>query len=308
MTENGGQLLRDRMERATGDVRVPAGLVRRVFRRHRYRRMTITAVVACVAACAAAGGVALAGPRVLPGAQTRKTISSRNAYAVAYVLHRSEQAASQQRLLEYSRSVDLLAPARATNLREVSWTYGIEGTSSTGMARREVIDGGKLLAQYASTWAHGRITTTAIEYETHSWYRSSAAYAYTPQTTGCAPPSPSDYAAFLHWGLSCVRDLKIAGRATVDGEQTIKIVSAARGPGSVVLQFWVNPHTYLPVQSLLNSQGTLPAVARTDERTSYEWLTPTPASRAILGVRIPSGFTKDRFQPMVYLCGFTPCN
>lgn len=308
MTEHLGEALRSGMEEATGNVRVPAALVRRVVWRYRRRRTAIIAVIACIAAGGAAGGVAIAGQATVPVLRTPPTSSPEHGYTVAYVLHRSAQAASQQHLVEYARIVDLLASAKATHPYELSWTHGIEGISRTGMARREVIDGGKLQAQYETTWALGRITTTAIEYQTRTWYRSSEAYATAPQTSSCAPPSPDDYPAFLHWGLTCVRDLKIVGHATVDGVRTIKIASAASGTGSMTLQFWVNPRTYLPVRSVLKSKSTFPAADRADEQTAYEWLAPTRTSLASLSVRIPSGFTKDRFQPLVDLCGFTPCN
>jgi len=229
-------------------------------------------------------------------------------YSVAYVLHRSAQAASQQQLVEYSRSTDLTGAARAANLYELSWAYGIESVSSTGMETRDVIDGGKLQAQYASRWGNGRLTTTAVEYQTRTWYQGSEPYAYTPAPTGCATPSPSDYYAFLGWGLRCVHDLKIAGRARVDGVQTLEIVSVAHGPDSVTLEFWVSPQTYLPVRALLDSQDTFPAVDRVDEYTDYEWLAPTTANLAKLALQIPAGFRRDQLQPVVSFCGFISCN
>ena len=304
MNTNGGRLLREGMERFTGDVRVPPGLARRVVRRYRRRRIAILVAVACVAAGGTAGGLAAAGLRVPPGGGTRPP----HAYTVAYVLRRSAQAASQQHLVEYARSVDLSTEARATNLHELSWAYGIEFTSSAGMDRREVINDGTLQAQYATTWRHGRLTTTAVEYQTRTWDQRSGPYASVPPPTGCATASPSDYYPFLQWGLRCVHFLKIAGRATVDGVQTIKIVSVARGPEPLTLEFWVNPQTYLPVRTLLDSQASFPVVDRVDEQTDYKWLAPTAANLANLVIRIPAGFKRDPLQPMVYLCGFIPCN
>lgn len=308
MNANVGRLLREGMERFTGDVRVPPGLVRRVVRRHRRRRVAGIAVVACVAAGGTAGGLAAAGLNVHPGGGTAGGPRPLHGYTVAYVLRHSAQAASQQHLVEYSRSVDLMAAARATNLYQLSWDYGIESASSTGANRREVIDDGRLQAQYASTWGHGRITTTAIEYQTRTWDKDTAPYAYTTAPTGCAPANPSDYYAFLHWGLRCVHDLKITGRATVDGLQTIKIVSVAQGVDPLTMEFWVNPRTYLPVRTLLDSHNSSPAAERVDEQTDYQWLAPTTANLATLAVRIPAGFKRDPYQPLFDLCGFIPCN
>jgi hypothetical protein len=304
MNTNAGRPLRQGMEGFAGDARVPPGRVRRAVRLHR-RRIAILAAVACVAAGGTAGGL-VAGLRVPPGVSASGGTRPLHAYTVAYLLRRSAQAAGQQHLVEYSRTVDLIAAA--ANLYELSWAYGIESISSSGMDMREAIHDGKLQAQYASSWGRGRLTTTAVEYQTRTWDQGSEPYAYAPAPTGCATASPSDYYAFLHWGLRCVHYLKIAGRPRVDGMQTIKIVSVTRGPDRVLLEFWVNPRTYLPVRTLLDSQDSFPAVDGVDEQTDYKWLTPTTANLAKLAVRIPAGFRQDRFQPMVYLCGFIPCN
>lgn len=272
----------------------------------RRRRIAVLAAVACLAAGGTVGGLAAAGLGGAPG--TPGGARPLHSYTVAYLLRRSAQAPSQQHLVEYARSADLTAAARATGLYQLSWAYGIESTTSTGRNLREVIDNGRLQAQYVTVWGHGRVSTTAVEYRTRTWDRGSEAYASMPPPTGCATPSPSDYSAFLHWGLGCAHQLKIAGRARVDGVQTVKIVSVARDPDPVTLAFWVNPQTYLPVRTLLDFQGTFPAVDRVDEQTDYEWPEPTQANLAKLAIRIPAGFKRDPSQPLVYLCGFIPCN
>jgi hypothetical protein len=305
---NVGRLLRESMERFTGGRRVPADPARSVVRQHR-RRIVVLAAAACVAVGGTALGLAASGHQAGgSGAGTRGGTRPLHAYTVAYVLHRSAQAASQQHLVEYSRSVDLVAAARAVNLYELDWAYGIEFASSTGSQLREVIESGKLQAEYASTWGDGRLTSTAVEYQTQTWYQDSEPYAYTPAPTGCATASPSDFYAFLSWGLRCVRDLKIVGQARIDGVQTLEIVSVSHGPDSFSVEFWVNPQTYLPVRALLNSQDTFPAVDRVDEYTDYQWLAPTTANLAKLAIRIPAGFRWDRLQPQVYSCGFIACN
>jgi hypothetical protein len=307
LNRNIGRVLRETTKGFTGGVRAPDP-ARSVVRRHR-RRIVILAAVACLAVGGTAGGLAVAGLQAGgSGAATRGGTRPLHANTVAYVLGRSAQAASQQHLVEYSRSVDLIAAARALNLYELDWAYGIEFASSTGSQMREVIEAGKLQAQYASTWGDGRLTSTAVEYQTQTWYRSAQPYAYAPAPTGCATASPSDYYAFLGWGLRCARDLKIVGQARIDGVQTVEIVSAARGPDSVSLEFWVNPQTYLPVRAMLDSQDTFPAVDRVDEYTDYQWLAPTTANLAKLAIRIPAGFRWDRLQPQVYSCGFIACN
>lgn len=308
MSSDIGRLLREGMRQATGDVRVPAGLVRRVVRRHRHRRVAALVAAACVVAGMTAGGLAAAGLGVAPGTGTAGGTQPVRAYTAAYVLGRSARAASQQHLVEYARSTDLSAAAAGTRLYELSWAYGIQSVSSTGRNRREIIMDGKPRAQYADEWGSGRLTVTAVEYQTRTWHRGSVTYVHAPSPTGCAQASPADYYAFLQWGLHCADDLRIAGQARVDGVETIKIVSVFRGQNPVTLEFWVNPGTYLPVRTVLDSKNVFPAVERVAEQTDYEWLAPTPASLAELAVRIPAGFRWDPFQPRVDFCGFIPCN
>lgn len=308
MNSDVGRLLREGMGQATDDVRVPAGLVRRVVRRYRRRRVAALAAVTCVVAGVTAGVLAAAGIGVTPGTGRAGGTQPVRADTVAYVLARSAQAVSQHHLVEYARSTDLRAAAAGTKLYELSWAYGIQSVSSTGRNRREIIMDGKPQAQYANEWGSGRLTVTAVEYQTHTWHRGSVRYVHAPSPTGCAQASPADYYAFLQWGLHCAHDLRITGRARVDGVETIKIVSVLRGPNPVSLEFWVKPQTYLPVRTVLYNKNVFPAVARVDEQTDYEWLAPTPASLAKLAIQIPAGFRWDPSQPRVDFCGFIPCN
>lgn len=300
------RLLREGMERFTDDVQVPAGLARHVVLRHR-RRIAMLAFVACVAVGGIVGGYLAAGLPTAEPAGLHSGTRLPQAYTVAYVLSRAAQAASQQHLIERASTVELGAANTAAKLSQVAWTYGIEGISGSGMARSVVTSGGSLQAEYASTWRHGRITTTAVEYLTRTWYRTSG--PYHPSTTQVAPKgcsldfSSADYYAFLHWGLYCTHDLRIAGKATVDGVQTLKIVTIDRGPSPVTtLDYWVNPQTFLPVRTLFDNGDSFPAVGRIDEQTDYQWLAPSTASLAELAIRIPIGFRWDPSQPDVDAC------
>jgi hypothetical protein len=303
------KLLREGMERFTGDVRVPAGLVRTVVRRHRRRRIAVRAVVAGGAAAVTIAGFAATGlgtgrPNVGGSGGTR-------AYTVAYVLRRATQAASSRHLIEYARSVDLGTSGKPVHGYQVSWTYGTE-YSGTGMYRREDISGGKMQAEYGNVWGHGRLTFTAVNYATRAWERRSFPLGTSsplPAANGCTSwrVGYSDYRAFLHWGLRCLH-FRIAGRVKVDGVPTIKIVNVARGTEpQVTWDFWVNPKTFLPVRALFDNQHTFPAVDRVDEQTDYMWLPPTRTNLANLTVRIPAGFKRATSMPLIDACGFVPC-
>jgi hypothetical protein len=306
-----GRQLRESMDRLTTDVHVPAGLVEHAVRRHRrivrrhHRRIATLTVVACVTVGGAAGYLA-AGPRTVAGhVGTHGGARPPQALTVAYLLHRAAQAAGQQHLIESSRTVELGASNPAAGRAMVAWSDGIQYTASTGTSRNVVSDDGRVLAEYDSTWGHGTITTTIVDYLTRTWQRTSGPYyaAASPPPNDCSVDfSSADFYAFLHWGLYCIHDLRIAGRATVDGVQTIKIVAVNHGPSPITLDYWVNPQTFLPVRRLFDNDTVLPAVDRVDEQTDYEWLAPDPAVLAKLAVRIPTGYRWDPSQTVADAC------
>jgi hypothetical protein len=307
------ELLREGMGRFTEGLHVPADLLRTVVRRHRRRRLTVLAVVACGAVAVSATGLAVGlgegGPRTeVP----RGTHAAAQAHTVAYVMRRATQAAAGQRhLVEYARSVELGASGKPVPGYEVSWTHGILYTG-TGSYRRADIVRGKVQTEYAYTWGRGRPVFTVVNYSTRTWDRRSfqLGAARSPAAKGCtAEPSPFDYRAFLRWGLLCSHLLRIAGTTKVDGVPAIKIVNVVLRAGPrFSWAFWVNPRTYLPVRTLLDTERTFPAVDRIDEQTDYLWLPPTSTNLAKLDVRIPAGFKQDAQMSLPSACGFLPCN
>lgn len=314
MSADMDELLREGMGRFTEGLQAPAGLVRAVVRRHRRRRLAVLAVVACGAVAVSATGLAVGlgtdGPAREVGRGTHAAVQ---AHTVAYVMRRAAQAAAGQRhLVEYARSVELGASGKPVPDYEVSWTHGIMYTG-TGSYRRVDIEGGKVQAEYAYTWGRGRAIFTVVSYATRTWDRRSfqlGAAARPPAAKGCtAEPSPLDYRAFLQWGLLCSHFLRIAGTTKVDGVPTIKIVNVAPRAGPrFSWDFWVDPRTYLPVRTLLDTGRTFPAVGRIDQQTDYIWLPPTRANLAKLNVGIPAGFKQDGQMSLPSACGFLPCN
>jgi hypothetical protein len=80
---------------------------------------------------------------------------------------------------------------------------------------------------------------------------------------------------------------RLAGRQHVAGVNAIKIVSPGSGLQQVI---WVNPTTYLPVQSLtyfLTSGG-----AQEFLLADFQWLPATPRNLALLNVPIPARFRR----------------
>jgi hypothetical protein len=309
------ELLREGMKRFTGDMRVPAGLARTVVRRHRRRRIAVVAVVAGGMAAVTVAGFAVTrlGTGRPSAGNPSGTHATSKAHTVAYVLRRAATVAGRQRrLIEYARSVELGAAGKPVHGYEVSWTYGIK-YSGTGSYRREDISGGKVQAQYGTTWGDGRLTFTAVNYAARTWYRRSQPWDTSSRplaARGCRSwrVSLSDYRAFLHWGLRCLH-FRTAGRVEVDGVTTIKIVNVTRkAEPRFTLYFSVNPKTYLPVRTLFDNQRTFPAVDRVHEQTDYMWLGPTRANLANLTVRIPAGFKRTASPTLIGACGFAPCN
>jgi hypothetical protein len=307
MSPDLGPLLREGIERFTGDLKASPDAARRAVRKYRRRRMAVVAAVACVIAGGTAGGYAAAGLRT---AGPSRVVSASNRLAgartVAYVLHRAVRAAADHQLIGYARSVDLVPAYRDSDLYQINWSYGMQGISPAGMSNREVLEGSRIVAEYADDWGRGKVTSTAVEYQTQTWYRGSQPYSYTPQP-GCGTASLSDSYAFLSWGERCVSGLRLAGQARVNGVQTIAVVSAS-GSASPVLELWLNSHTYLPVRTVFDTGSVAPAIYQVDEITNYQWLPPTAANLAQLAAHIPKGFRWDRWQPLANLCGFIPCD
>jgi hypothetical protein len=292
------QQLHGAMERFTGDVRVPPGLAIKAYRHHQKRRVTTRAVAAAgTAAVLAAGGVAAAGAA---GAFGSASPSPAQATYTAYVVRHVESALGSpgmNDLLEQDRTVyaagnslqpvptGLIGNPHGSGGRpfwpvgsSLSLRYrGITKFSAFSAAGHPVFDLG------LST-AHRTVSATAVFYRNHTWW-SSAPGIKLPARLG-GPPGcvrgqlivvrggqGNGWPAFIRSQLACGA-YTVVGRQMVGGVDAIKITGA-----SGAFTFWVNQATYLPVQMTLPQQ-----------RTEFQWLSPTQANLAQLKVTVPAGF------------------
>jgi hypothetical protein len=132
--------------------------------------------------------------------------------------------------------------------------------------------------------AHRTVSATAVFYRNHTWWTSAPGIKLPAGFGG--PPGcvrghlivirrgqGNGWPAFIRSQLACGA-YTVVGRQVVGGVDAIKITGA-----SGAFTFWVNPATYLPVQMTLPQQ-----------RTEFQWLSPTQANLAQLKVTVPAGF------------------
>ena len=127
---------------------------------------------------------------------------------------------------------------------------------------------------------HGSVVI--IDYARRRWWtRSSVGVT-------CHPLTPPVIEADLAAGR-----FTLAGHATVDGQQSLKLVSTTTTsglhPAVKLTTVWVNATTYLPIQS--TSAGHL------SERTLFTWRSATAASTAPLTIAVPAGFRRVAAPP-----------
>jgi hypothetical protein len=292
------QELRGAMERFTGGVRVPPGLAVKAYRHQQKRRVTTRSVVAAgTAAVLAAGGVAAAGAA---GAFGSASPSPAQATYTAYVVRHVEHALASpamNNLLEQNRTVY----AAGSSLQPIptgliNYAHGSGGrssrpvSSSLGWSYRGTTKFSALTAAGHRVFdlelsvEHRTLSTTAVFYRNRTWWTSTPDIKL-PGGNGGSPGcvrgrlivvrrgQGNGWPAFIRSQLACGA-YTVVGRQMVGGVDAIKITGA-----SGAFTFWVNPATYLPVQMTIPQQ-----------RTEFQWLSPTQANLAQLKVTVPAGF------------------
>jgi hypothetical protein len=275
-----------------------------------HRRRLALRPVAGVAAALAAGAVVLVAV-VVPGAGHDSTGGA--AVDTAYVVSRTESAlaavGSQDRVestqvttsggleIEFQKGGTLVVADLGSrgSTRVAAWVY----------RRRDKFaaytSSGQLTSVAGITAARQRRTTTSVDYQHRTWWRStwSALLPFAPEPKlGCADLkladldilglSGGDQAAALRAALSC-GDYTMAGTHLVDGVQTVELEQVPSAALQFQMTFWVDPASYLPVRSVATFEG--PGMAGRAQ-VDYRWLPPTPANVADLDVTIPPGFTE----------------
>jgi hypothetical protein len=283
------ELLRDGIERLTAGAHAPTGLAERARRQHRQRRRAVRAAMAAsTATVAAAATAAIVATGGASGSQPahQKTGQAPQAQTAAYVVRHIEHALTGTggRIMVLSTYGNPAAYGGQQPLIDF-WSYRSLTKSEKGF------NGTPFLADVKRISA-GTVTDVVVDYRTKTWWR--AVSAYTPLTyarNGCvgpaddAPdPGTAAWAPYIRSTLAC-GGYKIAGKARIDGQNTIKIVGTAKDLNSryVPQTFLVSARTYLLIRELV------PFGHR-----DFRWLPPTSANLALLKVTIPAGFRHIR--------------
>jgi hypothetical protein len=279
--------LRQRMEYATAEIRVPRDLARRAVR-HRKRRIAVRAGAAIGTAAAVAAAVvvstATGAPRDSGTAETARLASDVESAVAAAVAD------------------DILHTTKATNIRQEEWSY---------RSPREDLYRNQMFTASGQPWEDQGFSVTSnayaafeVSYPARTWFtRTLTLHGMPIEPTpriSCSTPifmspgnlsqEPATLAADIREALSCGQ-LIDEGTEYVDGVNAIKLVTAHTAPRAAVFTntLWVDPATHLPVQyEWTNAYGG----HKYSQTLSIAWLPPTRANLALVRVPIPAGFTQ----------------
>lgn len=127
---------------------------------------------------------------------------------------------------------------------------------------------------------HGK--AVFVDYGLREWWTRNG------EGVSCEPLTPQAIEHEVATG-----DYTVAGRAVIDGQPSLKLVSTSTTTGSrqmtKLTTLWVSATTYLPIRS--TSTGHL------TEQTLYTWLPATTTNTAILNVSVPAGFQQVAAPP-----------
>jgi hypothetical protein len=241
---------------------------------------------------AAAAAVAVLLALLLPGSPAPR--SPGQVETAAYVTHVENALASadQDNLISYARTQypagTYLAPASTFIQVGTKEEPGALAVSSTV---RWSYQGAMKLAAYSSsgqpvfsqrirTSAHSTETSTAVLYNSGTWWRMSLQAMDPGQgPTACRPGvqmGSSGWVGFIRTELGC-GEITMDGHQRVDGVDAIKF---AAKDGQLTL--WVDPATYLPVRLRFDLGMS--------SQTDFRWLSPTVARLDQLNLAVPAHF------------------
>jgi hypothetical protein len=270
-------------------------------RRRRLVRVTgglaAAAVVAAVPVLGAVTGSGGTGPVLL---QT-----------TAYVVSHIEKAVAGENYVLHAETVVTGAGAGSGGGgRAVTWAY-------RGRRRYEQYrpGSGQLETDSGTAVIAGKLSGVLVTYQPGTWYRMPLDAFTAGPVNGCGAHAlaaeggnPPDWPSFIRATLACGA-AAVAGHARVNGAETIKVssnVTVAAGDGSrggrlrVRYTLYVNPATYLPVRMVsgpvLRLHGGQQSPASFSSVAGFQWLPPTAANVAKVGVPIPAGFRQLHFR------------
>ena len=149
---------------------------------------------------------------------------------------------------------------------------------ATGACRTDTAVGGRL----ASTVFVEGGRAVIIDYARRQWRAEST------QGVTCEPLTPKTIEQDLAAGR-----YSLAGHATLDGQQALKLVSTTPTSGlhpvTKLTTLWVDATTYLPIQST--------STGHVAEKTVFTWLPATATNTAVFKIVVPAGFRRVATPP-----------
>jgi hypothetical protein len=297
-------LVTDSLQHRAAAVLIPAnlaGLARHARRQQRRRRYALRSGLTAVTAA----GVAVAIPLAATGGPqpARPPLQTQTA---AYVVRHSERSIANIAITDIEVARDTYpSPGLGFSPLGTGTVHSTITWSNSASLRQEffaaadrpMLDQGSVFP--AALAVRDRAgSDTIVDYITRTWWRltlpaMNVKSSSTAPPASCKPQSPvaqlvplGEWAPSVPWlryGLRC-GTFTLAGRQHVAGINAIKIVSDQVAVREVI---WVNPVTYLPVQSL--TFGTL---------ADYRWLPATPRNLALFNPPIPAGFRRVKVSPL----------
>lgn len=295
-----------RAEMAAVEVRPRPGLVRDAYRRYHQRRRAARMLAAAGAATVTAGGTAAGLGAVGSGTSAVPAVTT------AYVVSQVSGALSGSGEIAYMYTHYTLGGTPSRNLDGPSWRYGDQYRKTyLTQAGQPDLDQGTTQTSYGDV-------ALRVNYPARTWDR----WTDRHETSDAAPPGicsakgrmelilgqqfAADPKAELEAGLRC-GVFRLAGHQRIDGIDALTLVAQLtdlRGKPLMTLTLWVNPSTYLPVETKLDtrghmeteasalrdSKGDIVGVPIRDITVTFTWLQPTRANLALLTPPIPAGF------------------
>jgi len=289
-----------RMERPV-ETLVATGRARRTR-----RALAVRAAVACVAVTAAAVITVTHAVGVSPARRSAVGIQARTA---ALVVWRLENALAGTNVVLQQRYT--FSPAFPV---VTQWSYrGNFRVVQSGLMPPAAV-AGLPWAQGRQSWGDGTVATNGkrayvqVDYRRREWYATSA-QDFVPG--GCSTDlvwveygaemgDAADWARYVRQALSCGK-FKVAGRAPVNGKETIEVTGSMVQPHwigrwglQVDVTMYVDPSTYLPVRMIWSNRTHAAdgKPLRGTVREEIRLLPPTPANVARASVTIPGGFRR----------------
>jgi hypothetical protein len=322
-------LLREGMERYTGDVRAPAGMLRQVSRRRRRRRLLALRSAAGVTVALATGAVALVAV-VLPSAGD-------NGVALALVkrVDRALGAAEPNEIAQITLTTRSATPpgGKTVTTTAEDWSYGDRWRSVTySTDGHPVYDEG-----FSAASVYTLVSYPAQVWTRHSGLGRPLGLTSPDRRLGLAPfefpvagpsgllPKASARPAFVLRGCQPVGAallllfqpglpgigfsasappataaralrtavscgvLAVAGRQRIGGVDAIELTS--RQDSLISETIWVSPGTYLPLRVIVRSAAGEQGFRLTAD---ISWLPPNSQNLGKLAVPIPAGFRRVR--------------